>query len=966
MKNVYAFIVGIEKYDQPAWDVPGPCANALAIAEWCIDTNVPPENIFLFLDPLEVPCEETLKTRETIAKIKVTGANVTETANLDTIDTFWRVRLSKDRTAKSRLLVYWSGHGFTDTDGTRVLICRDYTDPKLKNRVFNASNFIRHLRGEEFQCFQKQIFLADVCANYTTLNFAADQSLPGRAVASVEQMTYFATPEGKYAKGDNGRGVFTNTAMKVLRNFNDWPELKAFSDSMDNAFEEVGDTPFRIEIFGDPIHTAIERRVGRVETASDDEVLVSAIKGVTQRFVAVRFEKSDLSCLIGDPLPANSASSRPSFSSPQPNRATQRGVFEELLAEFSTPSGKHFTITGHAGVGKSTVLMALASELSTRDGEKKAPLPVLITFNAIHTTKSTLDSLTGRDPQRQILGLFGEWATWVTRNGAPPVVTAQWLLEYAERNPVVVLLDGLDDLLARNARLSLADIVSAVAAMRQIAPGNVGTAVTLRKSHPGIRIFAQAAHFLEIDRIADSVACQICPRIRQVLDFFDCNDAKEVILTPLLFFWIAPRVDSIIEGLKKTDPITIATTNRAQLMERVLLMVLESSAVVRTSHYFAPQWLDALTIIAWAFHSPEAADNGLAAHSTMNLSQVQQLCSEFTTAWHGDSGTELSSEHRNLLGGFALATQGDTLRTILEQTIFFPSYGQSFQFIHRDWHDLLVGRYFRICLDYANVREWGRLAHSLTISGISAELMGKFKCPSSLSMQVVKEYREVTPRNVFMVGNFFGAVAANPLATFEPNALEPLLAAVEEYDTFTRTLLITGVGNRILLTENWHEQKALFLRTLRTLRESTKLDPVSRSAVYCFHAIFSESTDAGTWPDVTKEDSSRLHANLCTPSAVDVTVTPRQRSLQIPIAELLRSVHLSNQRSISTVHFLTMLSAVASYGALTAEAVGFVAEAVAPGSCLETAVRNTFPGLRPILTKMLCHCRYLWSLSPHE
>lgn len=78
MNNVYAFIVGIEKYKQPGWDVLGPCANALAIAEWCIASKVPPGNIFLFLAPLDVPSGEALTTRELITQIKANGTTVNE------------------------------------------------------------------------------------------------------------------------------------------------------------------------------------------------------------------------------------------------------------------------------------------------------------------------------------------------------------------------------------------------------------------------------------------------------------------------------------------------------------------------------------------------------------------------------------------------------------------------------------------------------------------------------------------------------------------------------------------------------------------------------------------------------------------------------------------------------------------------------------------------------------------------
>lgn len=148
-------------------------------------------------------------------------------------------------------------------------MCHDYTDANANHRVFNASKFIRRLRGQEFQCFEQQIFLADVCGNYTPLNFELSQREAGRPVTTVEQMTYFATPEGKYAKGDNGLGVFTSTTVSVLRKFNTWPNLKEFSSSMGNAFESVGETPFCIEWLGDPNNKEKRRLVGSFPTDSE-------------------------------------------------------------------------------------------------------------------------------------------------------------------------------------------------------------------------------------------------------------------------------------------------------------------------------------------------------------------------------------------------------------------------------------------------------------------------------------------------------------------------------------------------------------------------------------------------------------------------------------------------------------------------------------------------------------------------
>ena len=117
MNNVYAFIVGIEKYNQPVWDIAGPCANALAIAQWCLLVNIPPQNVFVFLDPKEA-------MDASLAELRANHVMVEFSGKLEAIDTFLRTRLSKGRPANSRLLFYWSGHGFVESDGTRIFICR--------------------------------------------------------------------------------------------------------------------------------------------------------------------------------------------------------------------------------------------------------------------------------------------------------------------------------------------------------------------------------------------------------------------------------------------------------------------------------------------------------------------------------------------------------------------------------------------------------------------------------------------------------------------------------------------------------------------------------------------------------------------------------------------------------------------------------------------------------------------------
>jgi hypothetical protein len=234
-------LVGIEKYDQPGWDVSGPCANAIAVAQWLLTVGTPAANIHAFFEAGEGLQDE-------ITGLQRRGVRVAR-ANWETIDTFCRVGLPADRPMNSRLLVYWSGHGCTDKAGSRIFFCRDYTE-KLRSRVFNGSNFLRTLRAPDYRRFSEQIFLADVCGVYSQLPVLDRSDVPDR-LYPTHQLAYFATPEGKYATGPNGRGVFTDTVLKVLERFHTWPDQQDFAKRVEDALKQIGATWFRFSGFTD-------------------------------------------------------------------------------------------------------------------------------------------------------------------------------------------------------------------------------------------------------------------------------------------------------------------------------------------------------------------------------------------------------------------------------------------------------------------------------------------------------------------------------------------------------------------------------------------------------------------------------------------------------------------------------------------------------------------------------------------
>jgi len=244
MIDTYGFIVGIEKYDQPQWDTPGPCYNALGMADWLVSIGTAPSNIHVFLDPIT----EITADIDALSERKV---HVTKSGEWIEIDNFINKTLPALGKPNSRLFVYWSGHGFVDPKDTRIFICRDFMAKVAPNRVLNATSFFRHLSVESrFQHFREQIVLADVCGTQSEqlgLRFEICDNPATQVKKPADQVLFFATPEGEYAKQPDGESVFSSIARQVLKDGSGWPDLTAFVSRLRSALEKADVPAFWIE-----------------------------------------------------------------------------------------------------------------------------------------------------------------------------------------------------------------------------------------------------------------------------------------------------------------------------------------------------------------------------------------------------------------------------------------------------------------------------------------------------------------------------------------------------------------------------------------------------------------------------------------------------------------------------------------------------------------------------------------------
>lgn len=257
--NDFAVVVGVGRYEQDEqWNLKGPCANACAITEWLLSIEVPPAQVFLFID---VAPDDKAHFAPVLARFAADGVQVTCSAVWPELDDFFYGKLGKNRPPHARLFLFWSGHGFArETDGARIFVCADYTANAKTNRVVNATRVLRYLRSAAFDCFRDQLIVADACASYGRLTFDDNRGFPDD-VGPRNQLALFATTEGAYAHEEEGRGVFTTIVLTALRAMKGWPDHAKLKLLIEEATTRDGLEPFRLSVSDDGTEF-VDRLVG--------------------------------------------------------------------------------------------------------------------------------------------------------------------------------------------------------------------------------------------------------------------------------------------------------------------------------------------------------------------------------------------------------------------------------------------------------------------------------------------------------------------------------------------------------------------------------------------------------------------------------------------------------------------------------------------------------------------------------
>jgi hypothetical protein len=363
--NVHALVVGIEKYQAGSdWNLHGPANDALDFANWLLAHKVEPEQIYLFLSPLD-------RNQAVISEAKAKGLTP-HPATRHEIEHTIKSRLISETSRGDLLYVFWGGHGtITQTDRSRRLLFDD-NDTELN---LNVNSLVDALSRSAYGTgFPKQIFLIDACANPIYQGTARIQQVIASEVKfaasgydePAEQFVLFASPEYEVATNDSnvGTGRFSQAVLKNLQGKPLLPDMKAIAERIKSDFLEKQQIPpaYWLKLGDDQeianrspgkqanwlkaCRTWLEEQE-RIRSSSNPR-LYRKLTPVSYVPVRLRVEKY---CL------KNIEDSNGGINQASPQVLNQSEWLKQLL---SVDRSRNIAIIGEPGCGKSTLLQQVA------------------------------------------------------------------------------------------------------------------------------------------------------------------------------------------------------------------------------------------------------------------------------------------------------------------------------------------------------------------------------------------------------------------------------------------------------------------------------------------------------------------------------------------------------------------------------------------------------------------------------
>ncbi|MBD2446388.1 NB-ARC domain-containing protein,Caspase domain-containing protein [Nostoc sp. FACHB-152] len=234
-KRTYGLVVGIERYHEAGWNVPGggQAEDALRFARWLRACGVPKENIRLCLSSLA-------ENEHLVGECVLTVESATEQNLYDIVTNFLSLQ------SGDLLYIFWAGHGLISAERERRLICADATKQSWLNLDLNS---LLLLLGSDRFGIRHHVCIIDACANYFLETQGRPTNLGGRIFSSgkprtdSQQFVLLATREGETAKVNAAEktGYFSQAVHEALAQVTESfpPDMVAVAEQVKQRFQSL-------------------------------------------------------------------------------------------------------------------------------------------------------------------------------------------------------------------------------------------------------------------------------------------------------------------------------------------------------------------------------------------------------------------------------------------------------------------------------------------------------------------------------------------------------------------------------------------------------------------------------------------------------------------------------------------------------------------------------------------------------
>ncbi len=585
---------------------------------------------------------------------------------------------------------------------------------------------------------------------------------------------------------------------------------------------------------------------------------------------------------------------------------SQNEVCQLVIDRITTTNDRptRIVVTGAGGVGKSTVLRVMTWRLGCRylTHPETTPIPLLIPMQQVTATDFSDQTYTWEN-------LWAWWLHWAHSLFPNDDCSMEWLENKFKTNPVVIIVDGLDDFLVNHSSISLSTIVKLLrlAVHSYSANTKLSIVIAIRNDVHGLdRLADDPSATYEILPLSRQQAIETFPACKPWVTAVQNTKLLEKILTPL-----------VLNNYQPTAAQTQGSSNitQAVILNQIIETFLRNSRLVGR-HLKDDQFVElehlfiSLSIIAWLFFCQSRGE----IHREILSKEASQLKQRWQS-YFSHQGRTREGE------GFIIACEvieNDELCTLLLNSDVFISTGpKMYRFTHRNWQELLLARFFLNCIRYQYFDDFGSIKLYAGIYRMAGEMYQGQAINSEQVQRVIDAWRE--SGNTCVTANFIGFLSWT-VTPIDAQAIHLLLEEFKNFKGLSRIILIGGLGYRILVNNPDDRsisdiRRAIFPKFIEYSNPEccSIFAPVAVSLAWCYQTAFAKSFDIpqpdNPWPELHFDDQLTLKivAMVATVTDGNPTLSDASKSLQQSLLAPILETYQYPDYIIRAVHYLYIL-----------------------------------------------------------